>query len=819
MAPLSRIGTPLCLSLIAGFLIVLTGCGETGSRTVDQIRVVDGAEQCALPGKAFARPVKIELLGPQEPGLLGGKGSRSPAAGSVVLFEPADGSDLKVDPEVVKTDEGGGAVVTVTAGKTTGDQYLRIIPKDAPDRSVTLRFITGMQIDGDNEQYRTGSVSAEPLSVKLVKPDGSPAQGVAVNFDLLATAEGARTNAKILTPTAVTNADGIAETEVKLGDRSGVYNIGISVVSPEEGFLIQNKTVKLLGFNIISVVIAVLGGLALFVFGMELMGDGIQKIAGENMKKVLQFFARNGIVAVLAGTLVTAVIQSSSATTVMVIGFINAGLLNLSQAIGIIFGANIGTTVTAQIISFNLSGLALPAITIGFVITLSKKRTVKGWGESILGFGLLFFGMMMMSGELKMLADFPDFRNAFQWFDCRPAAFGGWMPIGAVLGAILIGLVATVLLQSSSAAMGIVLALAAGGLINFWTAVPLLIGTNIGTTITAMLAAITANRVAKQAAIAHTLFNLFGAVLMLVLFYVPYGPQRIPVFLYFINAITPGNVFAPDPQNIERHIAMAHTFFNVAVVLLLLPFINQFARLCNWLLPIPANEKIRIQPLEPNLLSTPSVALKQSVSVIRMMVEDSWKMVDQAVNMHFIAGVSDADRYKALAEAEERIDAMQAEVTAYLVQITRRQLTEPQSELVPLLMHCTNDAERIADHTELILQLTDRLLKTGKKVSLSGKKDLRKLWNVLDDQARNTISALGSTSPEQIKFAMKDERRLQKMAAKLEAAHTERLRKGKCQLANAVIFIEMLGEMTKIGERLSNIAERTPEIQKHYIEL
>ena len=379
MAPLSRIGTPLCLALIAGFLIVLTGCGETGSRTVDQIRVVDGAEQCALPGKAFARPVKIELLGPQEPGLLGGKGSRSPAAGSVVLFEPADGSDLKVEPEVVKTDEGGGAVVTVTAGKTTGDQYLRIIPKDAPDRSVTLRFITGMQIDGDNEQYRTGSVSAEPLSVKLVKPDGSPAQGVAVNFDLLATAEGARTNAKILTPTAVTNADGIAETEVKLGDRSGVYNIGISVVSPEEGFLIQNKTVKLLGFNIISVVIAVLGGLALFVFGMELMGDGIQKIAGENMKKVLQFFARNGIVAVLAGTLVTAVIQSSSATTVMVIGFINAGLLNLSQAIGIIFGANIGTTVTAQIISFNLSGLALPAITIGFVITLSKKRTVKGW--------------------------------------------------------------------------------------------------------------------------------------------------------------------------------------------------------------------------------------------------------------------------------------------------------------------------------------------------------------------------------------------------------------------------------------------------------
>jgi len=813
-----RTAPSLTLLLLAGLLLLAAGCGEADNRTVDRVRIVNGAEQCALPGEAFPQQLRIELLGPQEPGLLGGQGSRAPVSGAAVLFVPVDGSDLGVEPQTAKTDEGGGVAVTVTAGRATGDQYLRIIPADFPGKAVTLRFITGMKISGGEKQYRTGTVGARPLSVRLVRPDGTPAAGVPVNFDLLSTAEGAGTTAKILTPSALTGPDGVAETDVQLGGKTGVYNIGVSVTDPGQGFLIRDKKVRLLGFDAVTVVIAVLGGLALFVFGMELMGDGIQKIAGENMKKILQFFSRNGIVAVLAGTMVTAVIQSSSATTVMVIGFINAGLLNLTQAIGIIFGANIGTTVTAQIISFNLSGLALPAITLGFVISLSKRRVVKGWGETVLGFGLLFFGMMLMSDELKLLADFPDFRNAFQTFDCQPVPMG-WMPIGPVLGAVMIGMAATMLIQSSSAAMGIVLALAAGGLINFWTAVPLLLGTNIGTTITAMLAAITANRVAKQAALAHTMFNVFGVLLMLVLFYVPYGPQRIPVFLYFINAITPGNVFAPDPQNIERHIAMAHTFFNVIVVILLLPFIRQFAGFCNWLLPIPADAKIKIQPLEPNLLSTPSIALKQAVSVIRTMVEDSWKMVDQAVNMHFIAGVSDAKKYKALAEAEKRIDDLQAEVTAYLVQITRQPLTEPQSELVPLLMHCTNDAERIADHTELILQLTDRLLKTGKKVSLSGKKDLRKLWNVLDDQARNTIAALGSTNPDQIKFAIKDERRLQKMAAKLEAAHTERLRKGKCQLANAVIFIEMLGELTKIGDRLTNIAERTPEIQKHFIEL
>ena len=421
--------------------------------------------------------------------------------------------------------------------------------------------------------------------------------------------------------------------------------------------------------------------------------------------------------------------------------------------------------------------------------------------------------MTMMSDELKVLGEFGSFREAFNYFDCSPV--NGWMPFLAVLGAMGIGVVATVLIQSSSAAMGIVLALAGSGLINFYTAVPLLVGTNIGTTITAMLAAIAANRVAKQAALAHTLFNVFGALLMLLLFYVPYGPERIPVFLYFINEITPGNAFAAVPQNLERHIAMAHTFFNIAVVVVLLPFIRQFAMLCNWILPIPNNAPVKITMLEPNLLSAPSIALKQTIRAIKVMVEDSWRMVDTAVN----ASSVDEKKFEALAKAEERIDKMQAEVTAYLVQLTRHQLTEPQSELVPLLMHCTNDAERIADHTEIILQLTERLTKTDKKISEAGRKDLKKMWEVLNDQQKNVIAALGSDNPGTLKFALKDQRKISKMADKFESNHIDRLRKGNCLMANGIIFIEMLGELEKIGAHLENIAERTPEIQKHYIEL
>lgn len=813
----TRFAGAAALFFLAVFAL-LSGCSDRGEHTVDLVRVMQGDEQCALPGREFPREIRVELLGPQIPGLLGGKGSRAPVGGVKVLFVPVDGSDLVVTPAETISDAGGLAAAKVRAGKKTGDQYLKIIPVGFENKSVTLRLISGMQIKGDEEEYRTGTIGDNSVEVRLQKND-KPAVGVPVNFKLLATSEGATSNASILSPTVVTDERGVAKTSVKLGQKTGIYQVGIEVVDPDAGFLIRSKTIKLLGFNFWAVVIAVLGGLTLFVFGMKLMGDGIQKVAGENMKKILQFFARNGIVAVLAGTLVTAVIQSSSATTVMVIGFINAGLLTLTQAIGIIFGANVGTTVTAQIISFNLSGLALPAITIGFLITLSKKREINGWGETLLGFGLLFYGMTMMSDELRVLGDFPSFKEFFKAFDCMPAEPGSWMPLGAVLGAIGIGIAATVLIQSSSAAMGIVLALAGSGLINFYTAVPLLLGTNIGTTITAMLAAAAANRVAKQAALAHTLFNVFGVVLMLILFYVPYGPERIPVFLYFINAITPGDVFAAIPQNVERHIAMAHTFFNVTVVVVLLPFLKQFASLCNWLLPIHNDTKIKIKMLEPGLLNTPSIALKQTVSAIRKMVKDAWAMVDEAVNKQFLPGVSDKERYEALAAAEERIDAMQTEVTAYLVQITRKPLTEPQSELVPLLMHCTNDAERIADHTELILELTSRLVKSDKKLSETGKKDLRKMWEVLNDQAKNVINALGSDNPAMVKFALKDERKINKMADKLESAHIERLRKGSCTITNGMIFIEMLGELAKIGDHLSNIAERTPEIQKHYVNL
>ena len=622
--------------------------------------------------------------------------------------------------------------------------------------------------------------------------------------------------------------------------------------------------------NLWTTVMTVLGGLAIFIYGMKIMSDGLHHVAGEKMRNILRVFSANRFVAVVSGALVTCVIQSSSASTVMVIGFINAGLLNLTQSIGIIFGANIGTTVTGQLVAFDLAALALPSVAIGFLVTFSQKRVIKGWGETILGFGLLFFGMTLMSSEMKLLGEFPSFVALFRSFDCAPAP-GGFMPVGAVLGTILIGAVATFVIQSSSAAIGIIIALAAGGLINFYTAVPLLLGTNIGTTITAFLAALTANRVAKQAALAHMLFNVIGTVIMLILFYIPYGPQKYPCFLYFINWITPGDAFAAHPQNIERNIAMAHTFFNIFAVLLLTPFAGLFTKLCERLLPL--REPVKIQRLEPHLLNTPSIAIEQVINVLRSMVQDAWKMVDQAVNQHFIKGEEDEESFENLGEQEEKIDELQAEITNYLVRITRRQLTHHQSAIIPLLMHCTNDAERIADHTDNILKLTKRLNKTGRKLSDVAVHDLNKLWTVLDAQANSVTLALASSSDKgNVQNALEQERKVNKLAKKYEKnytrkkhvselmkdlaeeemeipvlshedmvevssealenereineltrkyekEHIKRRDDGKCSVETNVIFVEMLWELEKLGDHLANIAMRTPKIQEHYVEI
>lgn len=794
-------------------LLLLSGCGKGTADKFDKLKISTGGDQCLPSGTKKAKPLRIQVSGQSRKNIFG-KSSSLPVEGVKVLFRSPAGTVSPIKPVTAVSDISGIAEASLELADLTGEQIIEIVPAGNEQKKITAKFYTGIKISGAGREYFTNSTSDEPLCVKITR-DGKGVPGVTVKFKFSSTVEGNEQHAQILTPEAVTDKQGIASTFVKLGKKTGCYNILISASDPAQKVFFSDIAVQLQGIDMISVILCVVGGLAFFLLGMCMMSDGIRMAAGENMRKVLSYFTSNRVSALLAGTVVTAIIQSSSATTVMVIGFINAGLLTLVQSMGIIFGANIGTTVTAQIISFNLSGLALPSIALGFFMTLSKKRMINAWGTVLLGFGLLFFGMQMMSSELKLLGEMASFRMFFSLFDCSPVNGSSFMPIGSVVGAAIIGLVMTMILQSSSAFTGIVLALAAGQLVNFYTAVPLLIGSNIGTTITAQLGALSANRVAKQAALAHTLFNVLGAVIVTAVCYIPY--KGYPAFLYLVNAFTPGNAFAEVPQNLERHIAMFHTIFNVAVSLLLLPFVQQFASICSWLIPI--RDKVRNRLLEPALLNTPSVALKVTSRALEEMVTGAWDMVNKAVTEHFLAGDTDEKKYEALIEAESRIDKMQTEVTSYLVQLTRRRLVEPQSEMIPLLMHCTNDAERIADHCEIILQLNDRMVKQDKKLSDTARKDLKKLWKHVEELSEQVVSGLADHT--QLSEVILDQRlnKIHALSDRIEADHIERLRKGSCTAACGVVYIELLGEIVKIADRLANIAERTPEIRKHYVRL
>jgi phosphate:Na+ symporter len=808
------------LLFLAG-IVCLSGCRKNFSNAgIEKLKIIRGAKQCALPGEAFKKKLIIEIQGPLERGLLGGEGERSQLANRKILFVVVENSDLILSCTEATSNISGEVMVSVRAGKKIGDQYLKIIPVGAEDKFITVRFVTGIKIIGDNQEAYAENYLDEAIEIKTVDSNGNGLKGVPVYFTITSSPENkGKSTASLTRECVLTDSEGIASSRFKVGSKSGIYGIHATVSDPKRNLFIRGIHIKAMSINVFMIVIAVLGGLALFILGMQMMSDGLQAVAGDNMRRLLQFFASNRIVAVLAGTLVTSVIQSSSACSVMVIGFINAGLLKLFQAIGIILGADIGTTITAQIISFKLGVLALPAIIVGaFAMLLVKKKTGKGWATTILGFGLLFFGMGMMGSELKTIGTFPTFISFFSSFDCVPEA-GQAMPFGNVLGAFIIGGFLTVIIQSSSASIGIIMALAGSGLINFYTAMPLMLGANVGTTITAVLASIPANRRGKQVALAHVLTKAAGTFYMLGLFYVNWPGTDTPVFMYVVNEMTRGNVFAAIPQNVMRHVANAHTLFNFINVLLFIPFIGVLDKLCNYIIPVEEKETEQVTFLEPLLLDTPSVALEQVIQSIRHMVKEAWSMIDCAMNNHFLKVRIDEEKEIELEVREEKIDKLQADITKYLVQLTRRELSDSHAEVIPLLMHCTNDAEKIADHTENIIALTYRLKKTKQDLSSSGKAEIDELWRLLKDEAENVINSLNKRLPEGVQNALNDEKRINRLVDKFEKSHVKRLSKGKCDPVVGIIFIEMLGELEKIGDHLSNIAERTPEIQEHYFKL
>ena len=416
----------------------------------------------------------------------------------------------------------------------------------------------------------------------------------------------------------------------------------------------------------------VIGGLGLFFFGMQFMSEGLKNIAGDKLKKILHMATKIPIIGILAGASVTCLIQSSSATTVIVVGFVNAGLLVLKQAICVVMGANIGTTFTAWIVSsmsvFKITNYALPAIGIGLcLMKLGKTKNTKFWGQTIMGFGLLFIGLSFMKDSFAPLKQSEWIKNIFINLSHNP-----------ILG-VLTGIIFTILLQSSSATIAIVQILAFNGVIGLDSAIPIILGDNIGTTITAQMASFGANLAAKRTAMSHTLFNVIGTIYMLFLVYTGW-------FIKIIDFFIPGDFFA---INIMVCIAIIHSAFNIINTIVFYPFISWLEKASIWLVP-KRKDSIELGPqyLEKNLLSTPSIALEQAKKETIYMLHLAKKFVINSTKTFLN---KDKKNNKATKDIENALDKLQSEIIQYLVELSKKNLTEEDAEVLPVLIHSVND--------------------------------------------------------------------------------------------------------------------------------
>jgi len=472
-----------------------------------------------------------------------------------------------------------------------------------------------------------------------------------------------------------------------------------------------------------DLVFPLIGGLGFFFFGMQLMTEGLKNVAGDNLKKILHMATRIPLVGIIVGAVVTCLIQSSSATTVMVVGFVNAGLLVLKQAISVIIGANIGTTFTAWLVSsmsvFKVTDYALPVIGIGFGLNaFGKSKNVKFWGQILMGFGLLFMGLDFMKEAFMPLRESPHVIELFARFGKNP-----------ILG-ILVGLVITMLIQSSSATIAIVQLMAFNGIIGLPAAITLMLGGDIGTTITAQLAAIGTNLGARRAAMSHTLFNFIGVGYMMIFVYTGW-------FVKFVDFIVPGELTA---ISIMVHIAVANSIFKFGNAIIFLPLIGTLEKACVFLVPKKSGAvEAGPQYLEPHLINTPSIALEQAQKEAVYMLKVASESVSTAVDGFFTGSRSKLGR---VSELEEAVDNLQSAITQYLIDLSQVNLTQSQSEELPVLIHIVNDIERIGDHSENIVEFAER--RAEKKLSFSKEaiEELNLVWGELHGMMNETIVAL-----------------------------------------------------------------------------
>ena len=541
--------------------------------------------------------------------------------------------------------------------------------------------------------------------------------------------------------------------------------------------------------------LTMVGGLALFLYGMNLLGDGLSKASGGRMERILEKLTSNPIKAVLLGAGVTAVIQSSSATTVMVVGFVNSGIMKLQQAVGIIMGANVGTTITSWILGLSgidSSSFAVqlfkptsfsPVLAIIGVVFLmfSKKDKLKDASMILIGFAILMFGMDTMSEAVKPLRDVPEFTSILTRFT------------NPILGMIA-GLILTAVIQSSSASVGILQALCATGAVSFGAAIPIIMGQNIGTCVTAMISGVGASKNARRTALVHLYFNLIGTVLFMVVFY---AINSINPFPFLNDAATPFGI------------AAVHSIFNIASTVILLPFSNGLVKLATMTIKDEAETDEAEQKdqilnlLDVRFLDTPSLAMEHSRTVAVTMSS----MAEEAMNLAMgLISVYDEEKAERVADLERRVDRFEDELGSYLVKVNSRNLSEKDNQTLSTLLHSIGDFERISDHARNLKEAAQEMFEKQVTFSEKAQEELAVMTRAVHDIMKLTMLSFAEEDEDLAKQVEPLEEIIDDLNLEIKQRHIKRLRKGKCTIELGFILSDITTNLERVSDHCSNIA-------------
>lgn len=538
---------------------------------------------------------------------------------------------------------------------------------------------------------------------------------------------------------------------------------------------------------------AFIGGLGMFLYGMEIMASGLQKAAGNKMRDLLGYLTNNRILGVLIGALVTAIIQSSSATTVMIVGFVNAGIMNLTQAAGVIMGANVGTTITSWLVSANEWAGALKPdffapfiLGIGaFILTFSNRQRLTQKAEIAVGFGILFIGLSAMSGSIEVYQDSPIFYKAFQVLGNNP-----------FLG-ILVGAVVTAIIQSSSASVGILQTLAMRGIVNWRSAIFITLGQNIGTCVTAILSSAGANKTAKGAAVIHLSFNVIGAAV--------YG-VIMTIFFGIFNDLAMQHITSTQ-------ISIFHSIFNISVTILLFPFANALVKLSGLIIrEEPAEDEDEEEPeekvlrhLDPRILETPAFAVENAVKEVVRMGEIVLKNLGRIAK----ESVSEHPRQKKIEKVhqdEQVINHLEPMITEYLIKISHLALTEKEIKVVNNLFDSITDIERAGDHVENIAGYLQHLKDLDAKITEGAVKELEDMNQNVRGALEAAIQAIGYDDTEKANQAIAYAREVLKMKKQIRKKHIQRMKQGNCAPEAGVYFLDIVSSMERISGYADSIA-------------